>query len=231
MPVHKDLSIVIPLGRSHPLLDRCLAALALGCFGVDAEIIIATPAAEEISKARPDAGIRVVKAPLGRGACLSAGMREARGEWILVLHADTVLSNGWQRILLEFMEMHAGRDVAGYFRFRQDSPSFKSRCIEAFVAMRCALFALPYGDQGLLIRKSFYERIGGYRIDFPIMEDVDIVRRIGRRRLKCLDATAVTSAERYQHGYARRVLRNARCLVLYFRGAHPSQILQFYERE
>lgn len=230
MPVHQRLSIVIPLRQNHPLLDRCLAALAHGCCGDHAEIIVATPATEEMSKARPDPGIRVIKAPLGRGACLSAGMQEARGEWILVLHADTVLSDGWQRIVLEFMETHAGMDVAGYFRFRQDSPSFKSRCIEAFVALRCALFALPYGDQGLLIRKAFYERIGGYRTDFPIMEDVDIVRRIGRKRLQCLDAEAVTSAERYAHGYARRVLRNMRCLALYFRGSHPAEIVKLYER-
>lgn len=228
MSAHRVLSIVIPLRHPHALLDRCLEALAEeGCCNDD--IIIATPAAEEM-KARFGAGLRIIEAPLGRGACLSAGVREARGKWVLVLHADTVLSAGWRRVAREFMETHAGRDVAGYFRFRHDSPSFKSRFIEAFVAWRCALLALPYGDQGLLIGKAFYDRIGGFRCDFPIMEDVDIVRRIGRRRLQCLDATAVTSAERYERGYARRLLRNARCLALYFRGTHPAAIEKLYER-
>lgn len=224
------LSVVIPLRRNHPLLDRCLAALIHRGGIDDVEIIIATPAAQEMSKARPDAGIRFVHAPLGRGACLSAGVREARGEWVLILHADTVLSDGWRMVVRKFMEIHADKDVAGYFRFHHDSPSFRSRCIETFVALRCALLALPYGDQGLLIRKAFYDRIGGYRSDFPIMEDVDIIGRIGRRRLRCLDASAVTSAERYARGYARRVLRNLRCLSLYFSGVHPAHIVKIYDR-
>lgn len=154
----------------------------------------------------------------------------AKGEWILVLHADTVLGDNWRHIVRNFMEKNASKDIAAYFRFRQDSSSLKSRCIEAFVLLRCLVFALPYGDQGLLIRKAFYDRIGGFRSDFPIMEDVDIIRRIGRARLKCLDATALTSAERYQRGYARRVVRNLRCLALYLCGTHPEQILEIYER-
>lgn len=230
MPAPKLLSVVIPLRGNHPLLDRCLAALVHGECGDDVEIIVATPTVEEVSKSRLSAGFRVIGAPLGRGACLSAGVREARGEWVLVLHADTVLSDGWRMVIRTFMETHADKDVAGYFRLRHDSPSFQSRCIETFVALRCALLALPYGDQGLLIRKAFYDRIGGYQSDFPIMEDVDIIRRIGRGRLRCLDVAAVTSAERYARGYARRVLRNLRCLALYFGGMHPAHIVKHYER-
>jgi hypothetical protein len=194
------------------------------------EIIVATPVAGEIGHRLFGQGCRVVAAPLGRGACLSAGIREAAGEWVLVVHADTVLSNGWGATVQKFMDDNEGEDVAAYFMFRQDSSSFKSRCLAALVNLRCAIFALPYGDQGLLVGRTFYDRIGGYRSDFPIMEDVDIVRRIGRARLRRLEATAVTSAERYGRGYGRRVLRNLRCLALYFRGVHPTEIVKLYER-
>jgi hypothetical protein len=230
MPSPPRLSIVIPLREDHPLLERCLGVLRDGCCRDSAEIIVATPVSGEMGDRLSDRGCRVVAAPLGRGACLAAGIREAAGKWILVVHADTVLSNDWGTIVQMFMDTNEGEDVAAYFRFRQDSSSLKSRCLETLVNLRCAFFALPYGDQGLLMTRAFYDRIGGYRSDFPLMEDVDIVRRIGRARLRRLEATAVTSAERYGRGYGRRVLRNAKCLALYFRGVHPREIVKLYER-
>ena len=87
--------------------------------------------------------------------------------------------------------------------------------IEAGVATRCALFRLPYGDQGLRVPKQLYQQVGGYS-RLPLMEDVDLVRRIGRRRMMVLRSRAVTSAMRYQRdGYVRRSARNLSCLTLY----------------
>jgi len=84
---------------------------------------------------------------------------------------------------------------------------------------------VPYGDQGLLMPKSLYEEIGGYR-PLPLMEDVDIVRRLGRRRLHLLRAKAFTSAERFRReGYLRRSARNLLCLALYSLGV-PAPVLQ-----
>ena len=63
----------------------------------------------------------------------------------------------------------------------------------------------------------------------PLMEDVDIMRRIGRRRIVVLDAPAITSAARYERGYARRVIRNFTCLGLYVIGVPPKMIARIYE--
>jgi hypothetical protein len=61
------------------------------------------------------------------------------------------------------------------------------------------------------------------------MEDVDLVRRIGRRRLAALDIDAITSAEKWQrHGWYRRSLRNLLCLALYFAGVPPRLISRLY---
>jgi hypothetical protein len=90
------------------------------------------------------------------------------------------------------------------------------------------VLGLPYGDQGLLIGRAFYHELGGYR-RIPLMEDVNLVRRIGRRRLVMLAAEAVTSAEKYQReGYRRRVLRNALCLTLYTLGVPPRLLASLY---
>jgi hypothetical protein len=87
---------------------------------------------------------------------------------------------------------------------------------------------LPYGDQGLLLAQDFYRALGGFR-PLPLMEDVDLVRRIGRARLSGLDAVATSSATRYRRdGYAARVLRNLACLVLYYIGLPPRLIRRLY---
>jgi len=90
------------------------------------------------------------------------------------------------------------------------------------------LFGLPYGDQGLLISRRLYDEVGGYR-PLALMEDVDLVRRIGRHRLRRLDATALTSAERWRRdGWLRRSGRNLVCLALYALGVAPGHIARAY---
>jgi hypothetical protein len=97
-------------------------------------------------------------------------------------------------------------------------------------AWRARRLGLPYGDQGLLIGRAFLESLGGYP-PLPLMEDVALVRRIGRRRLDALAADAVTSAARYRReGYVARPLRNLFCLGLYFAGVPPAAIRRLYGR-
>ena len=97
------------------------------------------------------------------------------------------------------------------------------------VAWRAETLALPYGDQGLLIKRDFYRSLGGFR-ELPLMEDVDLVRRIGRRRLVTLPIAARTSAARWRaEGWATRSLRNITCLSLYFLGVPPRLLLRLYD--
>jgi hypothetical protein len=117
---------------------------------------------------------------------------------------------------------------AGAFSFKLDSYDRRARVLEGLVALRCAAFGLPYGDQGLLIHSSFYRALGGYR-PIPLMEDVDIVRRIGRRGLVMFRAQAVTSPRRYERaGYTRRALTNLSCLAMYYAGVDPARIARRY---
>jgi hypothetical protein len=87
---------------------------------------------------------------------------------------------------------------------------------------------LPYGDQGLLIPKRLYDEIGGFK-PLPLMEDVDIVHRLGRSRTLILRTQAVTSAIRYKRdGYIRRAARNLTCVSLYFLRAPLPFIVRLY---
>ena len=106
--------------------------------------------------------------------------------------------------------------------------SIGGKFLERCVAWRTAL-GLPYGDQCLLIGRRYYNRLGGFQ-DMPIMEDVDLVRRIGRRRLRVIPVAATTSGIRYRHlGIFSRSLRNIVCLALYFAGLPPWLIAKLYE--
>jgi RNA:NAD 2'-phosphotransferase (TPT1/KptA family) len=76
--------------------------------------------------------------------------------------------------------------------------------------------------------RRLYDRLGGFR-DVPLMEDVDMVRRLGRARIAVLRSKAVTSAVRYRRdGYARRIGRNLSCLALYYLRVPPRIIARIY---
>jgi hypothetical protein len=155
---------------------------------------------------------------------MNAGAAIAHGDWLLFLHADTRLAAGW-RTAIE--HANADRHVSlGCFRFVLDSPSVAARVIEIGVWLRVLLFRLPYGDQALFVRREQFAQLGGYS-DLPIMEDVDLVRRLlVTGRLYAASEDAVTSARRWEEdGWMRRTGRHLRLILLYFAGVHPERLV------
>lgn len=228
------ISVVIPTLNAEAGLPATLSALVpAAADGLVREVVVADAGSTDLTSVIADAmGCNIVTGARGRGAQLSAGADVARAEWLLFLHADTVLGAGWEREASSFMEAVDRGTIpasAGVFRFALDSFATRARLLEGLVAMRCALFALPYGDQGLLIPRRFYRALGGYK-PMPLMEDVDLVQRIGRGRLHFLRTKAVTSAVRYESaGYLSRSLRNLSCLAMYYVGVSPATIAKRYE--
>ncbi len=227
------ISVVIPTLNAEGTLAQTLAALVPAAVdGLVREVVVVDGGSSDGTLQIVDsAGAELLHSSGGRGPQLAAGAERARGPWLLFLHADTVLEPGWERDAAQFLErvdMEQRLPAAGAFRFALDDEGIKPRLLERLVALRSGVLKLPYGDQGLLISKRLYDEIGGYR-PLQIMEDVDIVRRLGRRRTVLLRSRAVTSAERFRReGYVRRSSRNLLCLTLYMLHVSPNVIKRMY---
>ncbi len=230
----KDMiSIVIPTLNANAVLAPTLASLvpALASGVLRDVVLVDGGSSDETVEIAEAAGLTIVPSERGRGTQLRAGVETAKGDWLLFLHADTVLEAGWDEEVRTFVERIKQRkrpDTAAAFRFVLDDVGFMPRLVEWGVAWRCTLLGMPYGDQGLLISRRLYNKVGGYK-DMPLLEDVDLIRRLGRSRILILKAGAMTSAVRYQRGgYVGRVLRNWCCMLLYYCGVPIRHIVRIY---
>lgn len=228
-----SLGVVIPALNAAPGLPATLQALQEASAFFDLDVVVVDGGSTDETKAVAQAqGARVIESPRGRGVQLAAGASVVKGNWLLFLHADTVLEAGWAAALSGFTETAGADRCAVYFRFALDDDHPGARRIERAVAWRCRTLALPYGDQGLALARDLYNLVGGYA-PLPLMEDVNFVRRIKRRQgrdgLVGLDVAARTSAVRYRTGgYWHRPGRNLFCLMLYFLGVPVNTIARMY---
>lgn len=153
----------------------------------------------------------------GRGPQLALGAHLAvlsgeADDWFLFLHADSRLPRDWWRIVQRAMQNPYPR----YFRFKANARGVRARLMEALVNFRAAGWGLPYGDQGLLIRRADYERIGGYK-PMALFEDVDIVQRLDN--LRPLPLALTTDVSAYERdGYWARGRRNLALLKRFRHG-------------
>lgn len=206
-----------------------LPALLATLQGSVAEIVVADGGSRDDTVAVAGAaGARVLAARRGRGSQLAAGAAASQGAWLLFLHADCVPQPGWAEAVAAFVARPGAKGLAGYFDLQLDDPAGAARRLERIVAWRSQKLGLPYGDQGLLISCALYRAVGGFA-PLPLMEDVDLVRRLGRHRLARIGPFCRASARRYRRdGYWRRPLRNLFCLALYFAGVAPERIARIY---
>jgi len=222
------LSIIIPSLDAAADLPLCLESLMPGLeAGLIREVILVDGGSGDATAAIAEAaGAQVIVSAPGRAAQLRAGAAAARGEWLLFLHADTALSRDWPERAAAHMAARPGLAAAFRLKFRSDARA--ARWLEGRANRRARWLGLPYGDQGLLLSRTLYAEVGGYP-EAAFMEDVMIVRALGRSRIVILDAEARTSAAKYERdGWRRRAWHNGLLLARFLMGASPEKLARQY---
>jgi rSAM/selenodomain-associated transferase 2 len=223
------ISVIIPTLDEEACLGRCIESVR--SEGPSVEIIVADGGSRdrtsEVAGRFP--GVKIIRTERGRGSQMNAGASHAGGDILLFLHADTVLERGWMQELSSVLGETSV--IGGAFTFAIDSPLPKYRMVEAWVAMRCRVFRLPYGDQAIFIKKDIFRRLGGYQ-NIPLMEDVDLVRQMKRTgEVILLEKKAVTSGRRWvSKGLLRTAAINQMTMLLYLLGVSPQRLAKLYYR-
>jgi rSAM/selenodomain-associated transferase 2 len=214
IPVLADAAAAQSLLATMPVAPGVEIILVDGGQDIDLDQLAAT---------RPD--VRLYRTAAGRGHQMNVGARAASGDWLLFLHADSRLPVGWEDALRR-LDSHV---VGGWFRFALDDDAWQARVIEYLVSWRVRALRLPYGDQGLFVRRAVFESMGGYR-ELPLFEDVEFVRRLARKGVVVgLPLPLRTSARRWKRdGWLRRSARNVTLVVLYFAGVSPAWLARHY---
>ena len=223
------ISIVIPTLNAAADLPAALGALGDGLkAGLIKELIITDGGStDKTHQIAEEAGAVWVTGAAGRGTQLAKGIEAARGEWLLIVHADTILGENWANAALNYIANSPGK--AGYFKLRFRANGWMPRLVAHWANLRSRWFRLPYGDQGLLLSRELYDAVGGFQ-KIPLMEDVAMARAL-RGRLIQLDAVAYTSAAKYQaQGWWRRGARNLWTLLRYFCGVRPDRLARDYRK-
>jgi rSAM/selenodomain-associated transferase 2 len=223
------VSIVMPVLNETGVIRQSLDRLRDARAGGLAELIVVDGDLRGSTVGAIGEG-DVVKAlsEKGRARQMNYGAKQASGEVLLFLHADTFLPQN--AVELVRAVMNDDRVVAGAFDLGIDSSRVIYRITEKYVALRTRLTRAPFGDQAIFIRRKYFEELGGYR-EIPVMEDVELMRRIRKRgdRIRIIPEMARTSPRRYENeGVLSCTARNMTLQLLYACGISPERLARWY---
>ncbi|WP_193140481.1 TIGR04283 family arsenosugar biosynthesis glycosyltransferase [Meridianimarinicoccus sp. MJW13] len=222
------ISVVIPTLNAADQLPDTLRHLMPGLGeGLIRELVITDGGSTDATqRLAAEAGTIWLDGPAGRGGQLRRGVAAASGDWLLVLHADTHLGDGWTQAVVAHLE--SCPDKAGYFQLGFRARGLAPRLVAGAANLRARLCDMPFGDQGLLISRALYQRVGGYP-DIPLMEDVALARAL-KGHLRPLPAVALTGAERYrENGWIGQSVRNLWRRARFRHGADPADLARGYD--
>lgn len=218
------ISVVIPTMNEGSFLQRILPSLSARAHEI---VVVDGGSNDNTAEIARHYTPHVLESRRGRGLQQHVGACRTCGDVLLFLHADTLVPVGFEKMIMATLS--DPNITFGAFRLGIDPPSAILNVI-AFVAnLRTKIFRMPFGDQGLFIRRSEYFRVGGF-MAVPIMEDVDLVRRLNRiGGFKLAGGKVKTSARRWEkEGIVYATIRNWSLLVRYFFGQSPNDLHRLY---
>ena len=223
------ISIILPVLNEETQIVRCLRLLQ-PWRGLEGELIVVDGGSSDrtVALAEPLAD-RILVSPKGRALQMNAGAREASGDILWFLHADSVPpADAIQQIraALANSNRHWGR-----FDVRLSGRQSLLRVVETLMNLRARWTGIATGDQGVFVRRAAFEQVGGFPA-IPLMEDIALSRRLrGRGWPVRLRQRLQTSSRRWERdGILRTILLMWRLRLAYFLGADPARLARSYYR-
>lgn len=176
------------------------------------------------------AGFKVILSPiLRRSYQMNLGAKKAQGKILLFLHGDTILPDNYDKVIIDTVQKN--NFIAGAFKLKIDNQKPIFRLIEILVNWRSQYLSLPYGDQGIFIKKQIFESVKGYQ-DLAIMEDFDLIKRVKKLgKIYIVNASVITSARRWEKlGIIKTTLINQLIIMGYYLKIKPEKLALFYRK-
>jgi rSAM/selenodomain-associated transferase 2 len=224
------LSIIIPVFHESDRINGIITQVFdLAERDVPQVIVVDGDPHGSTIKSIEDEQVTKIVSDKGRARQMNSGALLASGDVLLFLHADTLLPKNALAMITAAMSVD--RCVAGAFDLGIDTNRRIFRITERYVFLRTRLTRIPFGDQAIFIRRRYFENIGGYH-DIPLMEDIEIMRRIKKRgdRICIIPSKVLTSPRRWEReGILFGTFRNWTLQTLYTLGVPLEQLQKYYQ--
>lgn len=229
VPVHSTFSIIIPVLHETKLINEQLKTLQHLQTDQPYEIIVVDGSpTNDTLRVISDKNVMKYSSPSGRGHQMNEGAAHASGDILVFLHVDTLLPPN--ALLLIEKNLQNKRLVGGAFTLHIQSKNPLLKVIALASTIRSRLTRAPYGDQVIFLRKSYFDTLGGYR-DIPLMEDVEFMRRINKKKgeIIILSTPVLTSDRRWnQEGFLYATVRDFIIIFLYWCGYPAEKLAKYY---
>lgn len=222
------ISVIVPVFNEEENVNQCIEKLSMQ-KGVNFEIIVVDghQKANTLKAIKEDSVIKV-SSNKGRAVQMNKGAAVAKGEYLVFLHVDTLLPENGLKLIKETLD--SGHKI-GAFTLRYEYNGFIEKLGTGYVNFRIKFTNIPYGDQCIFVTRELFDEISGYNNEYPIMEDLDFVKRVKRTgvKIKMLDEHIVTSLRRWRkYGYFKRIAVNMWMVLLFKLGVHPRDLVKYY---
>ncbi|AFZ50050.1 TIGR04283 family arsenosugar biosynthesis glycosyltransferase [Dactylococcopsis salina] len=220
------LSVIIPVLNEEKTIAQTLEHLQKTAVEI---IIVDGGSTDNTVEIVQNMGIKTILSPEpGRSNQMNTGAKYAIGKVLLFLHADTKLPHNYLQYIEESLEKP--NTIAGAFLLKIESQNPLLRIVEKGVNARSRLLQMPYGDQGIFLKKETFETIGGFP-DIPLMEDFQLMLTLKKQgKIRLAKAPVITSARRWEKlGVIKTTLINQKVILGYFLGVSPEKLKQWYQ--
>lgn len=222
------ISIVIPTFNEEKSIGLTLNNLAKVTYSKFEVIVVDGYSDDETPKiVRNYDRVKLFMAEKGRGNQMNHGARKAKHEYILFLHADSLLKPSSLDSLM--IEIRSKNVLWGWFPIKLNNSKLIYRIIELFANLRAKLTGIPLGDHAIFVRKDIFEKVGGYP-DIPLMEDLELVKKIRNiNKGMRVNSPVITSVRRFENsGILRTFLKMWTLRILYFLGISTQTLERYY---